>query len=215
VSLPAPGELRGYASEFWALGRWLSLTNLTGILTVQAFPWTLAYFAGLEAAAQFQAATNVLGVTHPVIFSMANLIVPAAARARHLEGSGAAWRAGTRFGAQAGVLLVPYFVLLLVWPGPILALFYGPGSPYLGLENVVRLFVVVYSLRSIVYVLNSVLRALEVGSSVFLAQLAGGVAALVVGLPLATRGASTGAAGLAAAVAVEAAATAWLLSRAL
>jgi O-antigen/teichoic acid export membrane protein len=185
------------------------------VLTVQAFPWTLAYFNGLEAAAQLQAVTNVLGATHPVLFSMSNLIIFAVARARANHGLGAAWRTGSVYSAPAGLLLVPYFTVLLLWPSAVLELFYGANSPYAGLEAMLRIFVVVYSFRYVMYALSAVLRGLEAGRAVFLGELAGAVAALVLGLPLASRGALAAAGGVAISAATQSIATAYLLRRAL
>lgn len=212
---PTLEGLRRCALEYWRLGRWLTLTNLTNILTIQAFPWTLAYFHGLEATAQFQAATNVLGVTHPVIFSMSNLIVPSAARARATGDASAAWRAGLTYALQAALLLVPYFIALLLAPEQILSIFYGSESPYVMLEPMLRLFVLVYCLRFAAFVTSGVLRGLQAGQSVFLGQLAGAVAALVVGLPLATLSPVAAAGGVAISALGEAVATAYLLRRVL
>jgi O-antigen/teichoic acid export membrane protein len=215
LRVPTLASLRRCGLEFWSLGRWLMLTNFTNILTIQAFPWTLAYFHGLESAAQFQATANVMGVSHPVMFSMSNLIVPAVARARATDGVRAAWRVAAIYGGQAGLLLLPYFVLLLVWPDGMLELFYGADSPYLALEEMVRLFVLVYCFRYVVYVLGGVLRGLQAGQSVFLGQLAGALAALFIGLPLAAVSAIGAVGGVVISAASEALATAYLLRRAL
>lgn len=215
LRVPSLAVLRRCAQEYWALGRWLTLTNFMNVLTIQAFPWTLAYFHGFEATAQLQAASNVLGVTHPVIFSMSNLIVPAVARARAGHDARAALHSGLTYGLQSALLLVPYFVALLVWPGPILALFYGGDSPYVMLEAMLRLFVLVYCLRFAVFLMSAVLRGLQAGQFVFFGQSAGAIAALIAGLPLATLSPVAAAGGIAISALSEAATTAYLLRRAL
>ena len=215
LRLPTLASLQVRGLEFWSLGRWLTLTNFTNILTIQAFPWTLAYFHGLEATAQFQATANILGITHPVLFSMSNLVVPAAARARVTGGALAAWRVGSTYGGQAALLLLPFFLVLLVWPTQVLEIFYGADSPYAVLDGMLRLFVVVYCFRYAAFVVGGVLRALEAGRSVFLGQLAGAVAALLFGLPLAAWSAFAAVGGVAVSAASEVMATAFLLRRAL
>ena len=215
LRVPTSASLRKVGLEFWRLGRWLTLTNFTNILTIQAFPWTLAYFHGLEATAQFQAAANILGITHPVLFSMSNLVVPAAARARATKGTRAAWRAGSSYGAQAALLLVPFLVVLLAWPALVLEVFYGPDSPYVVLDGMLRLFVLVYCFRYASFLVGGVLRGLEAGRSVFLGQLVGAAAALLLGLPLAAWNAFAAVGGVAISAGSEVAATAVLLRRTL
>lgn len=212
---PTMESLRLHALEFWILGRWLALSNFTSILTNQAFPWTLAYFHGLAASAEFQATANILGMTHPVLFSMSNLVVPAVARARSRQGMGVAWRTGSMYGAQAGLLLAPVFVVLMVWPDRVLATFYGSESPYAGLDSMLRLFVIVYCFRYGAFLVSAVLRGIEDGRGVFLGKLAGAAAALVLGLPLAALSVVASIGGAALSAASEVAVTAYLLRRAL
>ena len=74
--------------EYWSLGRWMALSNLVGVVNVQAVPWTLTAVRGVGEAAKLLAMGNLLGVTHPAVFGMGNLIVPAASRARKQHGVG-------------------------------------------------------------------------------------------------------------------------------
>lgn len=173
------------AKSFCGIGRWVLLTNLMNIFTIQAFPWALALFHGPEETAVFQALGNILGVSHPVIFSITGLIVPAVARARFKGGMRAAQRVALGYAAQGGVLLLPFYAGLALWPKGALRLFYGSGSPYLEFETVLHLFVLNYTFIYLGYVLGALLNGLEKTWLVFLAQLATAVTCVFLGLPLA------------------------------
>jgi len=184
VSKPDLHRAREMIRTSWQLGRWVVLTNLFNAFTLMCFPWTLALSRGPQEAASFQAMINVLGVSHPVIMSVGNLIVPAATKARKEAGTGAASFSALRYGSQGGALLLPYFVLLLIRPTQVLSLFYGASSSYAGLGGLLRIFVVAYLFAYVGSVLGGLLNGLERPKSVFVAQLVATCAGLGLGLPL-------------------------------
>jgi O-antigen/teichoic acid export membrane protein len=193
VSMPEWASLRDQVRKFWSLGRWVLFANLANVLTVQAFPWSLAVFRGLQQAAAFQAVANLLGVSHPLIFGIGNLIVPASARAMAKDGIAEAKRAALSYGSQGAFLLVPYLVVLFCFPQTVLALFYGASSPYVNFTSGLRIFVIVYALIYLAQVLSSFFNAIERGQLAFLAYLSGAVIALFPGFPLIARAGMAGA----------------------
>ena len=193
VSAPEWVSLRVEVRKFWALGRWVLFANLANVLTVQAFPWSLAVFRGLPQAAAFQAVANLLGVSHPLIFGIGNLIVPASARAMAKDGIAEAKRAALSYGSQGAFLLVPYLVVLFCFPQTVLALFYGAASPYVSFTYGLRIFVIVYALIYLAQVLSSFFNAIERGQLAFLAYLSGAAIALFPGFPLIARAGMAGA----------------------
>ena len=178
-------EVRPFARVGWDLGRWVLLSNIVSILTIQAFPWTLAFFHGLAAAAAFQAAANLLGATHPVMFGVSNVMVPAAARARQNGSLGTSRGIAFKYAAQGAILILPYYLALALWPRGVLQVLYGVGSIYSGLETALRLFVLAYTFNYLAQALAGLLYGLEHARSVLLTQLLGALAAVIVGLPLA------------------------------
>jgi O-antigen/teichoic acid export membrane protein len=183
--------------SFWRLGRWALLSSGTDAVTFQIFPWALAFFHGALQAAPFQAVRNLLGVTHPILLSLPGLIVPATAKAHQQEGMAAAARSAVRFGTQAGIILFPYYVLLLIWPRAALALLYGRHSPYVSFDWSLRVFVIAHVFVFLFQIKAGLLNGVERPRSVFAAELASTGIALSVGLPLT---ALWGVAGAAAAV---------------
>ena len=138
------GEVLPLARSYWPVGRWALLTGLSETGTRQAFPWALALLFGPQEAASFQAAMNVLGVSHPVLFGTTNLIVPAAAQSHKREGARAAFRISAWYGLIALAVVAPYFAGLTVWPREALSLLYGKGSAFTALGAGVRLAALAY-----------------------------------------------------------------------
>lgn len=183
-----PDELWRVVKDFWSLGRWVLLTSLVSIFTVQALPWTLALFHGPEEAAKLQAVGNLLGVTHPIMFSVCNLIIPAAARARLDGGVTAAKQSGFRYATQGLAILLPYYMVLVLYPEGAFGVLYGAGSAYSGLTAELRLYVLVYAFTYLGQILSALLYGLEQSRAAFLGQLASAVASICLGLPLAAKG---------------------------
>jgi O-antigen/teichoic acid export membrane protein len=212
-----PGGLREgahLARSFWSLGRWALFTNLVGNFTTQAFPWTLAAFHGVGAAAALQSVVNLMGVSHPVMFGINNLIIPVAARVVADRGVAAARRAAFRQAMIGWVLLSPYYVGLALWPEAALRGFYGAGSPYLALEAPLRLFVVAYVFVYLTCILGALLYGLGDSRATFLGHTAGAAAAVALGLPLTAAGGLLGASvGVIVVGAARAAGLGWFVAR--
>jgi O-antigen/teichoic acid export membrane protein len=186
VRMTGANSLRAWARDFWKTGNWFLGSNLVANFSIQAVPWALYLFRGPAEAAGFQAISNLLGVSHPIVLSLGNIVVPAAARARMKGGLLAARRVALGHAAQGGLLLLPYVVALLIFPRHLLGLFYGPGSPYVVLDSALRLLTVVYALNYFSMTLKFLLNALEKNRLQFVVELWGSLllAGLVVPLVL-------------------------------
>lgn len=179
-------SLRDWGRSFWETGNWVLGSNLATNFSIQAVPWALFLVRGPAEAGAFQAISNLLGVSHPIMLSLGNIIVPAAARAHVKDGLLAARRVALRHAAQGGLLLLPYVAALLIFPRPLLGLFYGSSSPYVALDSALRLLTVVYALHYFSLTLKFLLNALEKNRPQFVAELSGSLllAGLVVPLVL-------------------------------
>lgn len=191
LTLRSGAPLGKRARHHWKLGRWIAMGNFIGIANIQAVPWTLAAFHGVAEAGKLLALGNLLGVTHPAIFSINSLIVPATARARKTGGWSAAFRAAVHFGLIGALLVIPYYALLLICPHLSLRCFYGAHSPYLGLTTGLRLFAVAYVLMYVSTVIGGLLNGLAKSRASFAIQLGMVSATLLVTLPLAMWGGVT------------------------
>ncbi len=183
IRFARPGEIGELVRRFWNLGRWALFGSTLGVLSAQAYPWILAYSHGSVETAKFQALINVLGVSHPIMFGISSLVVPAVAQANHKNGLSRARRVGLTFGAQGAALLLPYFTLLVIWPRSVLSVFYGSTSPYTDLSFALRVMVIAYCFVYLSYVLNGLLNGIERARFAFMAQLFESGASLLLGLP--------------------------------
>lgn len=170
--------------EYWDVGKWYLLNNLVNVVAVQAYPWAVASFCGLEEAAYFQAVANILGVTNPVLFGIGGLILPAVAKARHAGRGVEVRRIALCYTVQGAVLLFPYYFVLLCWPHEVLMTIYGGNSPYLGLKLPLQLSVLTYLFGYLAGMGMTTLNGIERGAQAFLAQLASVATVLALGLPL-------------------------------
>ena len=176
------------ARDSWNLGRWTALSNFVGVANIQAVPWALAAFHGAAEAGKLVALGNIVGVTHPAVFSVGNLIVPATARAKITAGVRSAWHIAAAYGAMGALLVVPYYLALGLRPEFALRHFYGAGSSYLALSTPLRLFATAYFLAYVCMVMTALLNGLSRSRSTLLVQLASVAATLLVTLPLAMLG---------------------------
>lgn len=170
--------------DAWHAGGWILASQLVNGLGFYALPWVLALARGTAETAAFQAAMNIVNVTNPVIFSIANLMLPSVARAADEQGIAAAYRVGFRSIAQGGLVLLPFFVVIAAVPQAVLTLVYGPASPYRASGDGLRLIAVAYTLNYIGGLLVTLLTSLEQTRKVFVLQLSSALASIVIGLPI-------------------------------
>lgn len=156
-----PSSWKDLAARFWKKGHWVLWSDLTTNFGFQATPWVLFLMRGAGAAAGYQAISNLLGLSHPVMLSLGNVIVPEAARARARGGVQAARRVARIHATQGGLLLLVSFAILTAFPKQLLGLFYGSGSIYLELDHDIRLFALVYLLFFTALALKFLLNALQ------------------------------------------------------
>jgi O-antigen/teichoic acid export membrane protein len=201
-------------SDFWDVGRWALAANGAVALSSLAFPWFLA-LRGTEMTASFQALVSLFGVTNPIILGISNLIVPATAGVVRRDGIRAAWRVASNLGIRGAALLLPYYLVIALWPRFLLRLFYGPGSPYLAQGMALRLLVIGYCVAYVFQLLAAVFYGLGQSKHVLKVQSAGAAAAILLGFPLVFRFGVPGASGAFTLVCITQAATClWLLVKA-
>ena len=186
-------DVRDALKHGWRLGHWLLLATTVSVLVIPIIPWALAYFHSSHEVARYQALATVLGISHPVIFSISNLIGPSTITAYRTGGLIQAERVSRRYSLQGMALLVPYFLILMVIPEVILRLLYGSDSPYANLGPELRLFVVFYVLLYFMQVLVARMNGLGNTSSSFVSQGAAALATVAITVPLCAYGGLYGA----------------------
>lgn len=204
LASPKGPLLSKYAFDYWLVGRFVLGGSLLTILGAQAFPFVLGYFHGAARVANFQAIAAVVAASHPVVLSVGTLIIMPATAKASLAGIGAARRVMFTHGLQGGLLLLPYFFILLIWPKSVLACIYGRQSPYLSLENLLRVYVLAYVMYYLSTVVTAYLAGLEYARAWLMVETVAATTAVCVGYPLTARLGTSGAvAGVAVVCAVR------------
>jgi O-antigen/teichoic acid export membrane protein len=189
-----PPDFRGafrLLPEFWDTGRWALLVSVAQAFIGQALLWFLA-LAGTAEVASFQSVLNLLRATNPVMFGIGSVLLPTVAAQAGKPAAGL--YAARRYGLLGALVLLPYFALLFVFPGLTLRLFYGVGSPYVGLGLVLRLLVVGSAFAYVTYILGSYYYGLSKSYIVFRSQLVAVAFTVVAGLVLVMKAGVLGAA---------------------
>jgi O-antigen/teichoic acid export membrane protein len=173
LKLPSRPELQAAVCGAWSLGLWAMLTNaVSSLCSVPYFVWMIGILGHPTEAGALQAVSNLLGVTHPILFGLSNLLIPVVAREHSLHGLTTAFRAALRCGGQFALLLCPYLFLTAIAPHRLLALLYGHKSPYLAFAALVPWLAVAYVFNFSGQLLGGYLRAVQKIKTDFAASVA-------------------------------------------
>jgi O-antigen/teichoic acid export membrane protein len=184
---PRPVPLRRlaqHAIEFLTYGRWQALNNTTIIVTAMGYSWALAYFHGPAAVAELYAIAIILKLTNPLISGIGGLIVAAAAKVHSSRGAREAWRVASRYAWIGAAVLVPYFVMLILFPTWSIRLVHGAHSIYADRANVLRLLVAAAAITYAASTVSAYLSAVHESNRTLRAQMLNVIVSLVVGIPL-------------------------------
>lgn len=170
--------------DYWNLARWALLNNVTGVFSLQMFPWLLSLARDASAAASLQALVNVLGVTNPIVFSTVSLIVPAGARAWRDRGIEGVSKIANRYALRGGLFLLPLFAGIFFAPTKILTMFYGQNSLYASLRPELQVLSVAHLTNYAAVVMAAVFSAVEDARATFWVLLASAFGSMLLGVPL-------------------------------
>jgi glycosyltransferase involved in cell wall biosynthesis/O-antigen/teichoic acid export membrane protein len=181
-----PPTLAADAVRWWRIGRWLLLTCVVNVGTIYLTPWVLEGAWGEAEVASLTVLNTLLNLTNPVVFGTAGLIVPAVAAAAAAAATPAAAlraaRAATvRYGLFGLSLLLPYYLLVLCFPGWILGLF---DPSYVRLAPEVPFVVSIYALLFVAYMAVSMLNGLGEARAGFVATLVSSVTTVALVVPV-------------------------------
>jgi O-antigen/teichoic acid export membrane protein len=178
--LPLRRMVRPLGCEFWSLGRWYMVAKVMGFLTLQAFPWLILMRHGKVQVAGFQAVLQLLALTNPLLFSMASLVTATVAKHRGYRNP-----AVRRYLLLATGLVGTYLLVLMVAGPLVMRVLYGRHSGYLEFAGLIRMFAVAWMFEMLAQYSVAILGGLRQPRRVFLQQMAGAGAAVMVALPLA------------------------------
>jgi Na+-driven multidrug efflux pump len=177
-------EINEIAADFWKLGRWMLLTNASGVITHLGYSYALLYYHGRDANAIFGAVGQAFKLANPIMSSMSGLIMPAVARAAATRGMAAATRSALRYSALGAVMLAPYLILLLIFAEPILRFLSKGEKPYHLYADLLRIFVINHVVLFFLAMSNAWLGGLGRSRYTFYAQLMNMAGSLLISVPL-------------------------------
>jgi O-antigen/teichoic acid export membrane protein len=181
LRVPGPRVVADFARAAWEMGRWILAGNAASACIMPLSTINFRYWQGAEAVGIAFALNNLLRLTNPLMFTMASLITPHAARARATGGVGAAKRVLLKFGGFGALLLAPYLAVLVLFPHWCIRLATNPE--YQQYWWVLVMSAVSQGLIYVGGVTGTFLNAVERNRQAFVGQAVYAVAFLVVGIP--------------------------------
>ena len=178
-----PSELLSMAREFWIAGRWVALTNLSGIFLPICGSWVLAKFHSVAMAGDLFAISNLLKLCNPVMSGVAGLITPAAARKLSTEGVRGAERISLKFAILGTAMLAPYLLFIALLPTFTMKLLYGANTPFVGFPGLVRMCVMGYWVIFASAVLTAFLNGVGKARYTFYGQIVSAVGQFAILMP--------------------------------
>jgi len=176
---------RACLAECWRIGWVTSVGALTEVTLAQLVLWTLLATHGKAMVAVYTAMQSIMGMSHPLLFSIQTLLVPVVSRAAHQSGSRRALVEGSMAAAPLIAAMAIISLVVLLFPHQIVALLYGAGGHYDAYAGVLRLLALSYLLIVAAECANATLLGLKRPLEQRAAQLIGFASAASLCLPLA------------------------------
>ncbi len=177
----APMRLRETWNKHWSYGKWALGTCIVGWIPTYVYIPVVSKFSGLAVAAELRALMNLGGPVLQTYAALSMLFLPFAARVQGSEG-----RAGSNAltrkltGLFVGDALA-YWMVLIPLRRPIFGLLYA--GKYMNASSLLPLFAAETIIWSAALGPAIVLRAMEYPRSLFFANGAASIVALVFGIP--------------------------------
>jgi O-antigen/teichoic acid export membrane protein len=157
--------------DHWRMASPILGANLLAAFSTQWFLWLLAWGHNLSSSATLVALANIVAFSSPVMYGIENILVPEIALQRnHLtfEHLMALLR---RRGVACGALVLPFFLIVIAWPGPVLHMFYGHHKTYAQFTVALQMLAAAYAPYLASYIFSATLRGYSATAAVFKMQL--------------------------------------------
>ena len=145
--------------------------NLLAAFSTQWCLWLLAWGHDLGSSAVLVALANIVGFASPVMYGLENILVPEIARQRDGLTFSALMALVWRRGLAGGLLLSPFFLIVMIWPAPVLHLFYGAHKSYVQFTFALQMLAAAYFAYVAATILSATLRGYRASAAVLKMQL--------------------------------------------
>jgi O-antigen/teichoic acid export membrane protein len=179
-----PAALRNISSELrghWHMAAPVLGANLLAAFSTQWFLWLLAWSRDLSSSAALVALANIVAFSSPVMYGIENILVPEIARLKDGLTHKNLMSLLMRRGLAGGALVLPFFLIVIIWPGPTLHLFYGHHKTYAQFTLALQALGVAYITYLASYIFSATLRGYRATGAVFKMQLYPALLAITLG----------------------------------
>jgi O-antigen/teichoic acid export membrane protein len=109
----------------WVFGKWVFASGLVWALSMNLYPWFLAYFHGTASAGVWAACVGVVSVANPALLGLQNLVGPKISHEYAESGPQGLRRMVLKITAAISLPVSLLCVVMMIWGGRLIALLYG------------------------------------------------------------------------------------------
>lgn len=164
----------------WILGKWVFASGLVVAVSMNLYPWLLAFFHGTASAGVWAACLGVVSVGNPAVLAIQNLVGPKIAHVHAAEGPRALRRLVLKISAVIALPMSLLCLVMIFWGGRLIALLYG--RQYAGNGLVVTIMALNVLVTATAFPFSRALFAIERADVDFLVNLAALVIMVTLGL---------------------------------
>jgi O-antigen/teichoic acid export membrane protein len=109
----------------WVFGKWVFASGLVWALSMNLYPWFLAYFHGTASAGVWAACVGVVSVANPALLGLQNLVGPKISHEYAESGPKGLRKMVLKITAAISLPVSLLCVVMMLWGGRLIALLYG------------------------------------------------------------------------------------------
>lgn len=143
----------------WKFGKWVFASGLIWALSMNLYPWLLAYFHGTASTGVWAACVGVVSVGNPALLGIQNFVGPKIAHDYAASGAKALRRSVLKITAIISLPVSVLSLVLIVWGGRLIALLYG--RQYTGNSLVVAILALNFLVYTAGFAFSRALMAIE------------------------------------------------------
>lgn len=143
----------------WSFGKWVFASGLVWTVSVNLYPWFLAFFRGTASTGVWAACLGAVALGNPAVMGVQNLLGPKIAHVYAEEGLGKLRRFVFRVSTVFSLPMLLFCVAMAFFGGPLVALLYG--QKYAGNGLVVALLALNLAVSVAAFLFGRALFAIE------------------------------------------------------
>lgn len=143
----------------WVFGKWVFASGLVWALSMNLYPWLLAYFHGTASTGVWAACLGVVSVGNPALMGIQNFAGPKIAHVYAESGQKALRRFALKITAALSLFMSALCLALILWGGRLVALLYG--HQYAGNNLIVTVLALNLPIAAAMFSFSRALMAIE------------------------------------------------------